>query len=70
MLLERSGVARVGLCCTFEEENWGGQQLSKFLRRWTGTCLQQKGLYSPPTNAYGLAGPAQASAGYHVVELP
>jgi hypothetical protein len=30
----------------------------------------RKGLYSPPTNAYGLAGPAQASAGYHVVELP
>jgi hypothetical protein len=35
-------VARVGPCCTFEEENWGGQQLSKILRRWTRTCLNEK----------------------------
>jgi len=32
----------MGPCCTVEEENLKGQQLSEFLRRWTLTCLEGK----------------------------
>lgn len=62
-LVERSVLGRVGPRCTLEE-NWHDQQLREYLDIIFYMSDSQR-LYTLSTCANGLAGPAQASAGYH-----